>query len=337
MDPNAENDHESVEFSADMAAAIAREEEAAAAKKKSEEEEAAGDADDNLFDDDDNLFGDDDDEDEAGGDDDGSDDDADGDDGDDGDDDRNDAGDSRDDAGRGDGDKKKPSDRQKRIKDLARKRREAEAAAFEAEMKNIELENRLAALEQQRTQAPAPSAMKEPKADDFQYGEVDPAYVEALVEYKTAKKTAELQDAANQQAEADKQERLKTHYQKKLGEVQVEGKKRFGDAYDDVVNRTRFPGTLALEILDSDKAVDISYYLAKNIGKLRELSTMDAVKRAKMIGRLEERFSARSSAAKKRSNAPDSPGDKKKSRKKPADKTYGPDDQDVFDKAFFGN
>ena len=66
------------------------------------------------------------------------------------------------------------------------------------------------------------------------------------------------------------------------------------------------------------------------------MTGMTPSERARAMGRLEERFSARSSAGKKMSKAPETPGRKTKRKAKKVDPQYGPDDQDEFDKAYFG-
>jgi hypothetical protein len=231
--------------------------------------------------------------------------------------------------------KKKPQSKaQKRIKELAEKRREAEKQAFEAEMRALALEERLAALEKAKpAAAPAPSVTPAPRAEDFEYGEVDPKYIDAMVEHKLSTERAKFQREQEEAQERQTHEQRKAHYQARLAEVTEQGNKRFKD-FDAIVNSTQFPGDVAVAVLDSDYGVDIAYYLAKNIGKLREVSLMDANQRAKVIGRLEERFSAHASAGKKRSKAPETPG-RKAGKKRVANSQYGPDDQDEFDKVFY--
>lgn len=227
-----------------------------------------------------------------------------------------------------------------RIEELAEKRREAEAQAFKAEMRLIEeqkareaLEARIAALETGGGSAPR---AKKPSPDDFKYGEVDPDYINAQVEYRLTEERAKFQSEQAERSKSEENERLKQHYQSRLAKVSEEGNKRFRD-FDKIVNSVDFPGDVARDILDSDQGVDISYYLGKNVSKLRELTLMSPTERAKAMGRLEERFSARSSAGKKTSKAPDTPGRKATGKRKSADEAkYGPENQDDFDRAFYG-
>lgn len=322
MDPELEDD-DAVELSRDMQRAIDDEERAKA---------AASSDDDEQEDDDDSDLGDDGDtDDDVGASDDDSEDDSDDDDSDDGDDPKLKKTDVP------AVPKKKPSKAQERIEELAKKRREAEKAAFEAEMKALELERRLEAL-QSRDSAPAAApVLKEPKPDDFEYGEVDQKYIDAVVNYRIAKERAEDKKKLDEDRSASQNAERKARYQKKLKEMSDEGAKRKDlKDFDKVVNEVNFPGNVALAILDSDQAVDIAYYLGNNITKLREFTLMDPGELARNMGRLEERFSARASAGKKRSKAPETPGTRKSSRKQQADESkYGPADQDAFDKAFF--
>lgn len=234
---------------------------------------------------------------------------------------------------------KKTNKTQKRIEELAKKRREAEKAAFDAEMKALELERRLEAIEARASAAPAANTdlPREPKPDDFEYGEVDQKYIDAVVNYKVAKARHEDQQKNEQERTAAKNAERKAHYQKRLAQITDDGSKRTDlKDFDNIVNGVNFPGPVALAILDSDQAVDIAYYLGNNISKLREFSLMDPATLARNMGRLEERFSARASAGKKRSQAPETPGTRKSRQKAKVDESkYGPADQDAFDRAFF--
>lgn len=231
---------------------------------------------------------------------------------------------------------------QARIAELAEKRRIAEKEAFDAQMRNLELERRLAALEQGNQEKAAPKATVKPKPDpkNYDYGEVDNKYIDDLVEHKLSVERAKFQEEQGASEAQRKQAESVEHYKKRLAVISSEGKRKFGDSYDKVVNTVDFPADVARDILDSDQGVDISFYLAKNITKLREMTSMSATERAKVIGRLEERFSASASAGKKRTDAPSTPS----RRGKPASKRqsedvakYGPDDQDAFDRALFSS
>ena len=332
MDNERDTQDDSVEFSADMAKQIEAEEAKNAAAVEDDFDLLGEDEDDGA---DEDFAGDDEaDEFEAQADDDESDDQ----DGDESGDDEGDEYSPKRKAEAREGGKPK-SKAQKRIEELAEKRRAAEMEAFNAEMKLHEeqearraLEERIKALES----GSAPQVQAQPNPSDFEYGEVDPKYIDAQVEYKLsverAKFAKEREETAAQEQQRQEQQRLRARLEK----VGAEGKKRFGEKFDEVMNKTNFPSQVAVDILDSDYAVDISMYLHNNVAKLREMATLTDAQRARAMGRLEERFSARASAGKKRTKAPETPGGKAKPKGKKVDNRYGPDDQDEFDRAFYG-
>jgi signal recognition particle GTPase len=328
-------DEDAIEFSPDLAAAQAEEER----KRKAREAAELEDDDDDDFD----LLGDDD-QDDDGDDPDDSDDDTGSDGDDDDDDDLDDAdGDDEDDdvpaAARVPKVKKgeKPKSKaQLRIEELAEKRRVAEKGQYDAELKLVQLEKRLEQLETGGGPTRrAPADLKEPDPKDFEYGAADDDYVNAMVDYKVALKRAEWEEENGKSTKQAKEQALVEHYQDRYTKVQAAGAKKYGEKFK-LVEETNFPSELARDLLDSDYGVDISYYLANNIGQLRKVVTMTDAQRAKAIGRLEERFSASASAGKKRSKAPETPGRKAKKKVTTDESRYGPDDQDAFDKAFWG-
>lgn len=216
-----------------------------------------------------------------------------------------------------------------RIEELARARRDAEKAAFDAEMRVIELERRLADGKGDGKDA-APAAKPDP--GDFTYGEVDTEYLSAMVDWKVSQREAQIRKDADERARKEAEKSRAEHYRKRLDTVMVEGPKRHRD-FENAVNGTNFAPEVARDILDSDNPVDIAYHLANNLDDLRSLSKADPAGRARIIGRLEGRYSA-ASAAKKVTSAPAAMGSRPR-----ADTAgrYGPDNQDDFDRAFFAN
>lgn len=330
-------DEEAIDFSPDLIAAQQAEAEKRA-REQAEHDDEDEDDDAGSFDEDD---ADDDDEDDTshaeGSDDDDDDDDL-------GDADRDD--DDDDDASiarvpkvkKGEGGKRKKQTAQERIEELAEKRRLAEKGQYDAELKVVELEARLEALEKGDGPRKTTSAkdLKQPDPKDFEYGSADDDYVKALVDYEVAKEKEAWLAEHGQSAEESEKQRQINHYKARYAKVQTEGEKKYGEKFK-IVEDTNFPSALARDLLDSDQGVDISYFFANNIGELRKVVSMTDAQRAKAIGRLEERFSASASAGKKRSKAPETPSRKNTRRKQSKDDSrYGPDDQDAFDKAFWG-
>jgi len=217
-----------------------------------------------------------------------------------------------------------------RIKELAEKRRAAEQAQLAAEMRAIELERRLEALEKGAERAPA--AVKKPDPADFRYGEVDPDFVEATVNYRVWERDQAESETRRQQEAQRTEAETATHYRKRLTNVLTEGKKKYR-GFEDAVMATDYEPALARLVLDSDRAVDIAYHLSKNGSDLLALTRANPQERLRILGRLEGSLSA-ASAAKKVTKAPPAMGRKPK-RQSAGDGKYGPDDQDAFDRAFF--
>jgi hypothetical protein len=230
--------------------------------------------------------------------------------------------------------KPKKQTAEERIKEITEARRKAEKEAFDADMRALELEKRLEALEAKQSDTSRPAAKPKPNPDDYEYGKVDEKYAEAMIDWRAAQKEAELEEKYSKRGETDKNKELIEHYRKRHAAVASEGAKKYGDDFK-IVEETNFTPELARDLLDSDQGVDISYFLANNIDQLRKMVSLEKGDRAKMLGRLEERFSAQASAGKKRTSAPETPSRKKPAAKKQVDKRYGPDDQDEFDKAFW--
>ncbi len=215
-----------------------------------------------------------------------------------------------------------------RIKELAKLRRDAEKAAFDLEMRNIELERQLAERVDSKDDAP-----KAPNPKDFSYGEVDPDYLTAMVDFKVALREVEIRKETATTSRQASEAELRTKYERRLAEVMTAGSKRFKD-FKQVVDSTPYTPQIAQMILDSENAVDIAYYLSNNVGELRNLVRSDIAEQARVIGRLEGRFSA-TSAVKKKTKAPEALGSRQSREGRKSDGRFGPDNQDEFDKAFF--
>src|SRR5690606_33192671 len=136
----------------------------------------------------------------------------------------------------------------------------------------------------------------------YHYGTVDEKYLEDLVEYRAAMREAERTSAYEAETRQRTEAERNAHYRKRLGDVMAEGKKAHAD-FEEVLMSTHFPEDLARMVLDSEKAVDVAYYLSQNARDLLELVRMGPVEQARVIGKLEGKFSATASAVKK-SNAP---------------------------------
>lgn len=224
--------------------------------------------------------------------------------------------------------RKKKQTAEERIAELTAARRAAEKAAFEAEMRVLELE---------KAQKPAATdkELKAPDSKDFVYGEVDPEYQEALVDYRVATKLAEQEAQWEAARNGETEEARNAKYATKLAEVMEKGAKRHDD-FEEVVGSTKYDAHLARMILDSESPVDIAYFLSHNVDELLKATRASPEERARIIGRLEGRFSVASTGRKKRTSAPPPLGTAKKRKPAKTEVKYGPSDQDAFDEAFYG-
>lgn len=199
---------------------------------------------------------------------------------------------------------KKKGGAKERIEELAAKRREAEAAAFEAEMKLVEMQRQLEELRAKTAPADAP---RRPDPADFVYGETDPEYVQARIDFEVGEKLRATEKAQRDAAEKAEIDRLKAHYASRAEEVMAEGEKKY-PGFGKAVNGLRLDGGVVQMVLDSEQAVDVTHYLVHNLGDLRALTQADPAQRARLLGRLEGRLSASAAAGKRvESKAPPRP------------------------------
>lgn len=218
-----------------------------------------------------------------------------------------------------------------RIAELVKRAKDAEKIAFDLEMKAIAAEKeRLAA-------APITpeGASVEPDPKDFVYGEVDTEYLNAVVEHRVSVKLAKSREEFEASKKVDSERQVQASYRTKVEDTMVAGAKAHKD-FTDVVSNASFDGHLARLVVDSDDAVDIAYHLGNNADELLKVTRAGPEERARIIGRLEGRFSATSAARKKTTNAPKPIGKGQQAAPTDSEAQYGPSNQDDFDKALFG-
>jgi len=221
----------------------------------------------------------------------------------------------------------------KRIKELTDAKKEAEKQAFDAEMAKIKAEQVAADLRAaQNPETKQVSAPPDPK--DFIYGDVDPDYTNAMIAHGVEVEVAKRQstaETATSQASIDQENMA---YAAKVQTTMTAGTKKFKD-FEKVVNGAQFDAHLARLVVDSEKPVDIAYYLANNVSELLQITRAEPTTRARLIGKLEGKLSVTSTGRKKKTNAPKPLKGSKASSAKSSGK-YGPSDQDAFDKALLG-
>ena len=189
-------------------------------------------------------------------------------------------------------------------------------------MKTQELETKLAAFSQ------GAQAVQAPNPDAFAFGDSDPEYVRQAIAYGVQQETARIQQEAEVRQTTE-------HFRKRLDEVLASGEKKY-PGFTRMTQETHYPPELARQVVESDSAVDIAYFLGNNIDELRKLSGANPATQARMIGRLEERFSAASAAKKRRTSAPAALGTSQAPAKSGDEAKYGPSNLDDFDAVFFG-
>lgn len=214
--------------------------------------------------------------------------------------------------------------RNSRIDQLIAEKKAAEKVAFDAEMRLQEMERSRATTTEKR------EPPKKPDPADFNYGEVDPAYLDAVVEYRVAER-AVAADA--ERAEADKKVRAETE-QREIAEkyrtlVSV-GAEKHAD-FEKVIDSVPWDSELAYMVLNSENAVDIAWELCNDLSAFRKLTAMTPIQRAMEIGRLDGKHSAPSAARKKTTKAPEPMGTRKSKPAASTDEEIG-SDLDELDK-----
>ena len=199
--------------------------------------------------------------------------------------------------------KKPKKTAQERINEITRARHQADRdLAAEREARRA-LEERLAAVEKRGLTPEKPGATKdasaEPKADDFEYGELDSRYIEAKIEYgvKSALAAAKAEDETKRQSEAAaaKQTELQTKYQS----FEKIGLEKYDDFEDVVIAGARSgawkPTPVIGELaLGSEVGPDVIYHIASNPKEWAAVSGKSPLEQAAYFGRLEAKFSSAS-------------------------------------------
>lgn len=141
-----------------------------------------------------------------------------------------------------------------------------------------------------------------PRATDYEYGELDTAYIRDVARYETRKEFAVQsanQTAAQQTAE---QRREAQAFQEARTKFDASGREKFDD-FDEVVvegaKNAEWPLTkeFAEFMLDSEVGPDIAYYLATHVSEAKNIMAMTPAAQARAFGRLEATFSSTSADA----------------------------------------
>jgi hypothetical protein len=202
----------------------------------------------------------------------------------------------------------------KRIGEIKRTGREA----LEAEkQRNDALEKRLlAALETK----PLTGEVKEgkadpdtePKATDFEYGELDARYIRALARFEARQEFKAGQDNQNKARQTDAAAREAQELGEKKATLEKAGTAKFED-FDEVVIQGAADGEWPLSvelgklILGSEVGHMIAYHLASNPKEARQVFGKSPLEQAAYFGRQEAKYSSEEDAPKQEIRIPKAP------------------------------
>jgi len=190
---------------------------------------------------------------------------------------------------------------QERINELTRLRREAERKAESLEARLQEMERRPAPEPEPK---PVPEAKPEgpPDPTTYDYGELDPRYITALVGYQTDQRIAAFRQEEEVKANRQQAEREQRAVQEKFAEKIDAGSKKHDDYYEKVVvgaekGEWALSPDLGKMLVESDVGDDIAYHLATHPDEALGVYRQTPVEQARYFGKLEAKFSADQSAA----------------------------------------
>lgn len=186
---------------------------------------------------------------------------------------------------------------QKRFDEITAARREAERDAEYW---------RRQALEKQPEMQPQPVADARPDPASYEFGDADPAYWDALTEWKADQKVnAKFAELEQKQQVSHALRELETGYSARVAEVKAE----IPD-YDEVVTMTAAQGkwpcppVVALAAKESPVGPKVLHHLATNLSEAVAISNLSPIEQAMAFGRLEARFSGSQPTANIATNAP---------------------------------
>lgn len=197
-----------------------------------------------------------------------------------------------------------------RINELTAARREAERRAEALERELAQLRAAPPAPQDEPNNEPAGEAREgaseddppRPSPDDFEYGELDSRYIEALVEWRTDRALAQRMKVEEERRQQEAKQRAQQEAQQKLAERIKAGAKKHEDFYERVVigaEQGTWPlsehlGTL---IVESSVGDDIAYHLATHPEEALSVYRQSPLEQARYFGRMEAKFSASQGAA----------------------------------------
>lgn len=196
----------------------------------------------------------------------------------------------------------------KRIGEVKRAGREALTAE---QQRNDTLERRLAALEGKGLTPGDKGATEanpdvEPKASDFEFGELDAKYVRALARFEARQEFKAGTKNQQQTEQTRAAERQAAEMVTQRAALEKEGAAKYAD-FDEVVTQSRqldvddpafwpMSRELGSLVMGSEVRADLVYHLASNPDEARKIFGKTPLEQAAYFGRLEAKFSAESGA-----------------------------------------
>ncbi len=202
------------------------------------------------------------------------------------------------------GKSRKERNRQSAEKRIARSRVKAEQRANAAEARADALELRLARIEKglpanddggSEESTDQGSDLKKPNPTDFDYGELDPAYVEALTDYRVdlrLEKQRETQDEQRQtEAASEQQAELQVKFEDKVSDG-VDAYEDFDEVVVQAADNGEYPLTeeMAIMGLDSPVGHHVLYEIATDLPLAKKLAKLTPLQQAREFGRLEAQY-----------------------------------------------
>lgn len=213
----------------------------------------------------------------------------------------------------GDDDEERPKKRKTakaRIAELTKARREAERKEAAQAEENAELRARLDALEKKLTgddddgntdgkgDSNADDDEGRPDPNKFKYGELDPEFQEALLDWKVDKRLnkekAEREKAQKSEAAEQQAQEIRESYDQKI-DIGIAEYDDFEDVVVKAADEGKFPLTqeTAMMVLESDVGHHVIYQIASDNDLAKKLAGMTPQQQAREFGRLEAQYTSK--------------------------------------------
>ena len=233
---------------------------------------------------------------------------------------------------------------EKRIKGALRARDEARERLANAEAERQALAKRLEALEANLASADEPDAQPDEDAPDptqYEYGALDPKYINDVVEYrtKTGIKAAlgELETTFQEQQEQKAQQQAAQEMIDRAKEVVAKGVALYDD-YEEVVwergMRQEYPltETTFSAICEADNSAQIAYALASDPAEAARVAALSPIQQVKYVIEKDQELSGKPARVTK---APPPPGQQTRGASGKFTVAGDTDDLNAFEKEFF--